>query len=343
MRLNALRIVGAAVVWAFGLGAGSALLAPTPAQAAEIEVVSDNDLLTLPAETDKAYSRISPGKPATFEVIGPGNIRLVIRANVPPNNLKGAVPLSVDLRNKNQSIRKLTVPRAAASDKSAWAESTEFFPSDPKVLEMEFPAGRHEIRVMALDSDLAGGAVAGVVSKTPAAAPAGVAAASVGAAGGRAPGKLPTMRDDEPAPLPKPQAKPLPDFAAQGSYTADEKPSRFPYKAVGWTLFGAGLATAGAGAAMNVVSLGKVDDANAQPYQSAEQTALVDESKGAWTTAIALYSAGAAVAATGLVLVIVDAVKGDGPISAQNSAAWPVTPGVAVATGGGQLTLGGRF
>jgi len=340
MRLNALRFVGAVAVWtigAFGFGG------PTLATAAEIEVVSDNDLLTLPAETDKAYSRISPGKPATFEVIGPGNIRLVIRANVPANNLKGAVPLSVDLRNKNQSIRKLTVPRTAANDKSAWAESTEFFPSDAKVLEMEFPAGRHEIRVMALDSDLAGGAVAGVVSKTPAAAPAGVAAASVGAAAGRAPGKLPTMRDDEPAPVPKPQAKPLPDFAAQGSYTADEKPSRFPYKAVGWTLFGAGLATAGAGAAMNVVSLGKVDDANAQPYQSAEQTALVDEGKGAWTTAIALYSAGAAVAATGLVLVIVDAVKGDEPTSARNGPGWPVTPGVAVATGGGQLTLGGRF
>lgn len=110
------------------------------------------------------------------------------------------------------------------------------------------------------------------------------------------------------------------ELAANGGLTPEEKAKRsMIFKTVGWTLFGLGAGVAAGGGAVMGVSYNEYVDAhNAQkenpqehPYQTIADKRADTEKK--LKIAYSLLGVGGAVLATGIALLIVDAVKYDTP------------------------------
>lgn len=110
------------------------------------------------------------------------------------------------------------------------------------------------------------------------------------------------------------------ELAANGGLTPEEKAKRsMIFKTVGWTLFGLGAGVAAGGGAVMGVSYNEYVDAHdaqktdpqAHPYNTVAEKKKDTEKK--LKIAYSLLGVGGAVLATGIALLIVDAVKYDSP------------------------------
>ncbi len=308
------------------------------AEAVEAEVTSDNEFLTLTSEADRVYYMVKPGTAVIATASGPGRVFVIVRANQPRLTLGGGTRarfLNLEVRDNGKVVAQPKLQRSTMS-RDSWNELDNMMPSSPGVLALDLTAGAHTIEITSHDGDEAGGAVAfsstpvtlaGAVALNASESPAVVAREAPKAAGRATLNDAPAAAAVEGAPV-RPMA----------TATLEQR-QRFPYQAVGWSTFAAGVVLIGVGGYFNAQSQGLVDDANAQFAD--RNVAYVDtlaDGESKWNVAQGLYIGGGIIAATGLGLAIYDIASQRRPTDLRGEA-----PRVKVLPGAGTLAIRGEF